>query len=380
MFLSKGLRIGRIGGIAIGIDYSWFIIFGLFVFLLGREFFPNVARGSSVVGYWVAAVITSLLFFASVLTHELSHAMVARRNGIPINSITLFIFGGIAQMEDEPGTAMEEFKMAIAGPLASIGIAVLFFVCSLLAVRLGARLVFYAFSYLWFINAALAVFNLIPAFPLDGGRVFRAAVWGYTHDIRRATYISSGIGQAFGWILIVGGIASIFFLPGGAFNGIWFALIGWFIVSAARNSYQQILLRETLRQVPINEVMNPQVEAVPADISIDHLVTEYFLRESASVLPVERNGALLGTVSVDDVRNLPRERWSSTLVSEIATPFQEEQTLHPGNDAWDAANQMSKTQRDQVLVTEGNHVEGVVTRGAIMRWLQTHTTWAMGQA
>lgn len=380
MFFSKGLRIGRISGITIGIDYSWFIIFGLFVFLLGQQFFPLVVKGLPITFYWAAAIFTSLLFFASVLFHELSHSLVARRNGIPITSITLFIFGGVAQMDDEPNTAATEFKMAIAGPLASLGIAVIFWGCALVSRVIDSRILYASFTYLWFINVVLAVFNLIPAFPLDGGRVFRAAVWGWTRDLRRSTHISSIIGQSFGWLLIAGGIVSIFFLRGGTFNGIWFALIGWFIVTAARNSYQQVLLRETLSQVPINEVMNTQFEAVPADISVDHLVTEYFLRDGTSVLPVERNGELLGMVSVENVRALPQERWGSTLVSEITTPVAEEQVVHPGNDAWDATAKMSRSNRDRVLVTEGNHVEGIVTRATILRWLQMHTPWAMGQA
>jgi Zn-dependent protease/CBS domain-containing protein len=389
MFFGKGLRIGKIGGVTISVDYSWFVIFFLFVLLLGGlmlpqmlgVYFPKIAPHIVPFWYWVFSVITTLLFFASVLTHEMSHAMVARRRGIPINNITLFIFGGVAQMEDEPGTPRDEFQMAIAGPLASLGIAAIFFALAVIAARLSSPLFVVSFVYLSFINAALAVFNLVPAFPLDGGRVFRAALWGWTGSLRRSTQIAAVGGQIFGWLLIAFGVLSLFnIIHGGAFNGIWFAFIGWFLVSAARSSYQQVLLRETLSHVPISDVMNNQVEAVPADISVDHLVTEYFLRESASALPVERNGQLLGMVSVEDVRALPRERWSSTLVAEITPAMADEQVVHPGDDAWDAANRMSRTNRDRVLVTSDGHVDGVVTRATIARWLQTHTTWATGEA
>ena len=380
MFFGKGLRIGRFNGVNISIDYSWFLIFGLFVFLLGTQYFPNpkVAPGQPTSFYWLAAIFTSLLFFMSVLAHELSHATVARANGIPVNNITLFIFGGVAQMEDEPGTAWKEFKMAIAGPLASIVIAIVFLLLARVASVVSMRLLFYSFFYLGFINAILAVFNLIPAFPLDGGRVFRAILWGWSGNLRKSTHIAAIFGEVFGVLLIVLGAFSLF--NGGAFNGIWFAFIGWFVITAARGSYQQVLIKDTLSHVPINEVMNTQVEAVPADITVDHLVTEYFLRESASALPVERSGNLLGMVSVEDVRALPRERWAHTTVAEITPPIADEQVVHPGNDAWVAANRMSQTNRDRVLVTENDHVEGIVTRGAIMRWLQTHTTWAAGTA
>lgn len=380
MFLGRGLRLGRISGIVISVDYSWFIIFALFVFLLASAYLPVVVPGIAPAVSWGVSVFTTLLFFSSVLVHELSHAMVARRNGTPVSSITLFIFGGVAQMEDEPKTPKDEFKMAIAGPLASLGIAVVFLGCTFLATLVPSRIFYASFFYLFFINVVLALFNLIPAYPMDGGRVFRAAIWRWTGSLRRATLVASVTGQVFGWTLIVLGVGSIFIPALRAFASIWLALIGWFVITAARNSYQQVVLRETLSQVPIRDVMNEQVEAVPADISVDHLVTEYFLRESASALPVERHGELLGMVSVEDVRNLPREQWSSTLVSEITPPMVEEQVVHPEDDAWDATNRMSQANRDRVLVTEGGHVEGIVTRGAILRWLQTHTTWAPGEA
>ena len=287
MFFGKGLRIGRIGGVTISIDYSWFVIFALFVFLLGSAYLPVVAPGIWRGWYWVAAVCTTLLFFLSVVVHEMAHSVVARHEGIPVNNITLFLFGGVSQMEDEPGTPSDEFRMAIAGPLASVGVAVVFFVLTLGAAAFHSRIIYASFTYLWFINLALAIFNLIPAYPMDGGRVFRAIVWGATHDFRRATFIASVTGQTFGWILIVLGVGSIFLPSIRNFASIWLALIGWFIISAARSSYQQVLVRDTLSKVPISDVMNSNVEAVDGNISVERLVTDYFLRESASTLPVE---------------------------------------------------------------------------------------------
>jgi len=374
MFFGSSIRLGKISGIGISVDYSWFVIFALFVYLLARGYFPLAAPNMHAGWYWIISVFTSLLFFGSVVAHEMSHSLVARRHGIPIRNITLFIFGGVAQMEDEPGTPGAEFKMAIAGPLASVGVAALFFLIALFFAAFGSRLLFASFTYLWFINVILAVFNLLPGFPLDGGRVFRAFLWWSLGSLQRATRIASITGQTFGWMMIVLGVGSLF-IPALRSGGslIWFALIGWFLVSAAKNSYQQVVLRETLRHVPIREVMSPQAEAVPPDISVERLVGEYFLRESPSTLPVERDGIILGTVSIEDVRALPRERWAATLVTEVMKPLGDEQVMSVNNDAWDATNRMAQTNSDRVLVAEGDYVEGLVTRSSIMRWLQTHS-------
>lgn len=379
----SSFRIGRISGITISVDYSWFIIFGLIVYLLARGYFPQVAPNIHAGWYWLYSVFTSLFFFGSVVAHEMSHALVARKRGISIRNITLFIFGGVAQMEDEPDTPGDEFRMAIAGPLASVGIAVLFFAVAWVTGIMGSRMMFYAFAYLGFINGILAVFNMLPGFPLDGGRVFRSMLWSVMGNLRRATRVASITGQIFGWAMIVLGVGSLFapqLRAGGSL--IWFALIGWFLVSAAKNSYQQVVLRETLRQVPISAVMSPEAEAVPSDITVERLVSEYFLKDSPSTLPVERDGLIMGTVSVDDVRALPRERWAGTLVTEVMKPLGDEQVMGLNADAWEATNRMARTNSDRVIVAEGNHVEGLVTRSSIMRWLQMHARQGLapGQA
>ncbi|OPZ80622.1 MAG: putative zinc metalloprotease Rip3 [bacterium ADurb.Bin429] len=332
----------------------------------------------TVLSYWGSAVMVSLLFFASVLFHELSHALIARRAGIPVNNIVLFIFGGMAQMEDEPASPWDEFKMAIAGPIASVLIAVVFFGAALAAALYGNRLLLASFNYLWFINIVLAVFNMIPGFPLDGGRVFRAGLWKLTGSLRRATWIAALTGQAFGWVLIALGVGSLFYPPLRAFASIWFALIGWFLVSAARNSYQQTVLKDTLARVPVADVMNPEVTAVTPDVSVQRLVTDYFLRESASSFPVEREGEIIGVVAVEDVRALPREEWELRVVADIMRPLAEERVLHSDNDAWDAASRMAKHNADSVFVTDDGRMTGIITRATIARWLSTHANWARG--
>lgn len=374
----RGMRIGQIGGINIEIDYSWLVIFALFIFLLGGSYFPLAAPGFPRGWYWLAAVVTTILFFASVVAHELAHSIVARRSGLPIHTITLFFFGGVSQLEDEPHTPWEEFKMAIAGPLTSLVLAGIFFLIMLLVRPSNARLLTAGLGYLWFINAALAVFNLLPGFPLDGGRVFRSIVWKATGNLTRATYIASVVGQTFGWLFIIGGIAGAFLIRGFLLNGIWFAFIGWFLLSAARSSYRQVVLKETLGRVPVQDILNPNVEALAPEMSVEQLVREYFLRESASAMPVEEEGRLIGIISVEDVQRVPRERWPFTPIRDILRPVTDEQVLHPGDDAWDAMNRMAQTARDRVLVVEPDgHVDGIVTRGAIFRWLQTHTRMGM---
>ncbi|MHB9024972.1 MAG: site-2 protease family protein [Armatimonadota bacterium] len=380
MFFGKGFRIARIGGININIDLSWFIIFGLLVFILSSMYLPALVKDSTPVNYWTVGVVISLLFFGSVLVHELSHAVVARRAGIPINNIVLFIFGGVSQMEDEPGSPWDEFKMAIAGPLASVGIAVVFFGASLLIALTGARLWFVGFTYLWFINVLLAVFNMIPGFPLDGGRVFRAFIWRATGSLYRGTQVAAATGQLFGWLLIGVGVGSLFWPPLRNYGNIWFALIGWFLVSAARNSFQQMVMRETLSKVQVAEVMTPSVETVSPSLTVEELASEYIMRNHVPSFLVEEGGHPLGIVTVDDVRAVPRKEWATRYVRDILQPLQDGQEVHPDDDAWNAANRMARTGQEQILVTEGDHVEGMVTRGTIMRWLQTHGHFAPGHA
>lgn len=381
MFLGKGIRLGSIAGIPIKVDYSWFIVFALLVVLLGTTF-GKLVPGMSAPWYWGTAVVTTLLFFGSVLGHELSHALVARRCNIPIQSITLFMLGAVAQMEDEPPTAWDEFRMAIAGPISS-ALFGLFFLAVAAAVHNNVpRLISWALLELGVLNIVLAIFNMLPGFPMDGGRVFRAILWGATGNLLQSTRIASITGQAFGIAFIAIGVISLVYPPYRMYlgNAIWLGIVGLFLFTAARSQYQQILLRETLRQVPVENVMNAKVETVPATISVERLVQEFFLRDTPSTLPVERDGELVGTVSVEDVRGVPKANWPTTLVNEIAKPLSEAEVLHPNNDAWDAANRLSQGNDDGVLVTEDRHVEGIITRGSIMRWLQTHSRLAPGQA
>lgn len=383
MFFGRGMRLGKILGVNITIDFSWFLIFALFILLLGSQL-PRVPgiEGYPSLFYWGVALFTTLLFFGSVLAHELSHAVVARRNGIPVNNITLFIFGGVAQLEDEPDTPWKEFKMAIAGPVMSVCLGILFIGLMFVSGALGTPLFTVAFGYLGFINILLAVFNMLPGFPLDGGRVFRAVLWHFMGSLRRATQVASAVGQVFGWIFIVIGVGSLFSRPLAAYASPWLALIGWFLVSAARNSYQQLIIKESLSSVPVTDVMNTRVEAISPDISVASVITDYFLRESASTLPVEdHEGNLLGMIGVEDVRKVPREQWERTLIRDIMPPLANEEVVTPDDDAWDAVNRMSQTNRDRMVVTDHGHVEGVVTRGSIVRWLQTHEPrFAGGQA
>jgi Zn-dependent protease len=380
MFVGKSLQLGRVSGIAIGLDYSWFIIFGLFVFLLGSAYLPTTARGMAPGWYWAAAVLTALLFFSSVLVHELSHAVVARRRGIPINRIILFIFGGVAQMEDEPQTPGDELQMALAGPAASVAIAGLFFGLAWLADFWQSRLMLQAFLYLTFINVVLAVFNLLPGFPLDGGRVFRAILWHITGNLRKATRIAAIVGQGMGGIFILIGLSSLIVPEVRAYTSVWLALIGWFLVSAARTSYGQVVARETLASVPLWQMMNTRIEAVPAEWTVDQLVRDYFLHQTATAVPVTDGEELIGMATLAGVQTIPQATWSQTPVRLITQPMEDGHVLPPDEDAWAAVNRMARGNWEQVFIGRAGHVEGVVTRGTIARWLQTHGNLAPGTA
>ena len=380
MFFGKGFRIGRVSSITISIDYSWFLIFALFVFLLATTWYPHEAHGAPVLWHWGAALLTSLLFFASVVAHEFSHAVVARRRGIPINSITLFLFGGVAQMEDEPNTPGDELSMAIAGPLCSVALGIVFLSAAWLFEKApasaGNALWFAMFLYLGFINVVLAVFNMLPGFPMDGGRVFRALVWKITGNLRQSTLVASVTGQAFGWAFITLGLgplfAGIIYPQFRGYGNLWLALVGWFLISAARNSYRQMALRETLTQVHVSDLMTHNMETVPVGFSVERLVNEYLLRDGAAVVPVEQDGRVVGMVGVENVRKTPREQWPTMIVSEIMTPLSDETTVHPEDDAWDAANRMAKGNSDRLLVEQQGRIDGVVTQNAIARWLRAN--------
>jgi len=355
----RGFHLGKVLGFRIDVDWSWLLVFVLVVYSLAEGFFLRFHF--DIVTTWVVAFVSAILLFASVLAHELTHSIVARQNGIDIKGITLFIFGGVSQTKSEPQTPWVEFKMAIAGPAMSFGIAVFFWGLS----RVGLT---YAwpqpavaiFGYVGFINVLLGAFNLVPGFPLDGGRVLRSAIWWATNDLRRSTQLASSVGQGFGYLLMAIGFFRL--VQADVIGGLWMIFIGWFLSGAARQSYEQLVLREALSGVPVRSVMTADVPSVPAQMSVQDFVHDYLLRQDFQAYPVVSDDHLVGIVDVEQVRGLPREVWPVVPVERIARPVEEERTVSPSDDAWQALMQLAELDARRLIVTENGHVEGMVTR------------------
>jgi Zn-dependent protease/predicted transcriptional regulator len=358
----------KLAGFQVGLDWSWFIIAVLITWTLASGVFPYYYPDLTPGAYWSMGVIAALGLFASIVLHELGHATVARRHGLPIRRITLFIFGGVAEMEAEPERPAAEFWVAIAGPIVSFLVGLVCWLLLQAAAGAGAGVpVVGVLAYLASINVILAVFNLVPAFPLDGGRILRAALWHWKGSLRWATRVSSTIGGGFGILLIVLGVYRV--LVGDFVGGMWWFLIGLFVRFAAQASYQQVVMREALRGVPVRRIMSANPITVPSGITIAQLIDDYIYRHHHDMYPVVDNGRLVGCVSMNDIKRLPRDRWSSTAVSEIMQPCTEATAISPDKDAMEVLSLMTRTQNSRLLVTEGDRVVGVVTLRDVLNFL-----------
>ena len=386
----------RIAGIDVTVDWSLLIIFALITTSLASGLFPQWHPAWSPAICWLTALAAAMLFFASVLAHELSHSLVGRVNGVEVKRITLFVFGGMAQIEHEPGRWPAELWMAIVGPMTSLVIGVLCVLAASLGVRAGAATHASSVSdlarllasldpgrtlLLWLgqVNIVLAAFNLVPAFPLDGGRVLRAILWGATHDLRRATRWASALGQAFAWMLISAGIAMVLgaslpYLGGGMVNGIWLAFIGWFLNNAALMSYRQLLTRELLQEVPVGRLMLRQLETVWPDMPLEMLISNFLLRSDQRAFPVLEGERLVGLVSQRDVERLPASQRHGKSVRDVMKPMGEVIVAHVNDDAFDVLNLLAQRDINQVLVVENGRAAGLVRRADILRWLAVHGT------
>jgi len=331
--LRGGIPIGKVFGISIRLDYSWFFIFALITWALAASYFPATYPTWSLSMKISAGLITSFLFFGSVLAHELMHSLVALREGIYIQSITLFFLGGVSQMTGEPKMAKDEFRMAIAGPLSSLVLGGIFLGISFTlrsTVTEAAQFVAAIAYYLGYINILLGIFNLIPGFPLDGGRVLRSILWWRSKNLQSATRIASNIGRGVGFLFIFAGIWFIF--TGNFFNGIWLALIGWFLESAALGSYRQLLLHDMLKGHVASDVMSRDCVMVSPDVSIERLVNENILSSGRRCFPVGSDGNIQGLMTLDNVRAVPRNRWATTMVKESMTIIDHLKSVGPDED------------------------------------------------
>jgi Zn-dependent protease/CBS domain-containing protein len=363
--MKSSLRLIRIAGIDIGIHYSWILIFVLLSWSLAQGFFPGLYPGWDTRTYWITGVAAALLLFGSVLIHELAHSFVAKARGIPVTSITLFILGGVSNLEEEPAKPRVELAMAIVGPLASLALAGIFWGLLQLVDNQQSPLAG-MLSYLALINTILAVFNLLPGFPLDGGRVLRSILWQKTGSLVRATNIAATVGRFMGWALIAFGLFQVL---AGNLGGLWLAFIGWFLSSAADASRRQLTTREQLSGVRVREVMTTNPTSISPDTTVSELVGNVFRRQHSRAVPVCQNDQIMGIVSVTDVKELPREKWEETPVREIMTrgPLH---SVSPEDDLNTALRLIAKHDVNQVLVIDSKRCAGIVTRADILNYLQ----------
>jgi Zn-dependent protease/predicted transcriptional regulator len=355
----------RLFGFEIRFDLTWLILLALIIWSLSEGYFPEAYADLSESTYLWMAVIGAIGMIASIVIHELSHSIVARTHGMTINGITLFAFGGAAELEDEPPTARAEFLMAAAGPAMSLVLAAVFWLIAG-AIAAAVPTPFVAIvRYLAGINVILALFNLVPAFPLDGGRMLRAALWGWRGDVRWATRIAANIGGAFGVALILLGIFNAF--TGNIVGGMWYALIGLFVRAAASGSYQQLVTKQVLDHVPVEQVMTRAVVTAPPDASIADLVGHYFLARNLKLVPVVAQGAVLGLVDVRAAKVVPRGEWEQRRIADIMTALTPDSTIALGAAAADALAQMQRTGQSRLLVMDGTRLAGILSLSDMLR-------------
>ena len=365
------ISLGRWFGVPVGLHYSWFIIAALIATSLAAQF-AATDPAWSLPTVWSLAVVTAVLFFVSLVLHELAHSAVARAGGVPVHGITLFALGGVSQIEKDAATPAKEFWMAAAGPAASVAIAI---VCRVLAAAggwIGPATGTSAFAavlgWLAYINFALALFNLIPGFPLDGGRILRSAIWAGTHNVSRATRIAARVGQVVALLFIVGGLLTAFV----SYNiaGLWIAFIGWFLLAGAQGSYAQSVLSTSLAHVRVADVMTTSCTTLNANITVQRFVDEELLRGDDHCFTVSRDHAVIGLIGADDVKRVDRDRWAQTTIAEVMRPLQSLHPVQPDTAAGDALALMGRDHVDQVPVVSGGHLEGVLTLSALSRLLR----------
>jgi Zn-dependent protease/predicted transcriptional regulator len=367
--MNGGFRLGSLLGFEIRIDYSWFIIFFLLLWTLAFGLFPAEIPGLRTSQYVVMGFSATLLFFASLVGHELAHSVVARRKGIPVGGITLFIFGGIAHARMEFENPGDEFQVAVAGPIASFLFGLLFAAAAWVAAGQGLGIETLAIArYLAFINVALAVFNLLPGFPLDGGRILRAAAWKITGNMRRATRLATRGGKLVAYMLMALGLLQLF--AGGIIGGLWLILIGWFIRTAAEASYAQFRLAELLGDVSAEEAMTPAPESASPDLTLTDFVERYFFQGRHQGYPVVADGRPLGIVTLSAVREVPRDRWPELTVRDVMVPASAEMLVDPSLPMLEVLERLSGSGTNRVLVERGGILLGIITRSDVGRWLE----------
>jgi Zn-dependent protease/CBS domain-containing protein len=365
--------LGKVFGIPIKVHSSWFLVAALITWSLAGSYFPLEYPGWETTTYWIVGAVTAVLFFASVLLHELSHSMVALREKVPVRDITLFIFGGVAQIGSEPKTPGAEFRMAVAGPLTSLVLAGL---SGLLSLAVGGSVVLAApFAYLARINLMLSLFNLIPGFPLDGGRVLRAVIWELDGSLRKATRWATWVGRGVAYLFIFVGVGQMFL--GSFLDGLWAIFIGWFLNNAAESSYQQVVLKDMLARVTVGDVMAQQCVAVPSDLRLNRLINDLVLDRGHRCFFVTDDGDVKGLITLDNIRAAPREFQGELTASQIMTPVDALVQTDSGEDVLTLLQRMDEANVSQVPVMDNGHPRGLFSRDSLLRHIRLRNELGM---
>lgn len=391
--IGKGFPIGSIFGIKIAVDFSWIFIFLLVTWNLVLGVFPRLHPEWGALLTWTVGITASLLFFASVLAHELAHSLVARARGLPVNRITLFLFGGVSNLEKEPSSAKTEFLMAVVGPLTSIGLGIFFlFLGNIFSGRIMdiatdpdvflSQIGPVSTLLLWLgpINILVGIFNLLPGFPLDGGRILRSAIWTITGSFSQATRYAAFMGQLTGWFFIGIGILMIFGISipifGSGLGGLWLVFIGWFLNSLAGQSFQQVVAEDRLKGIEVGVLMRSDFSTINGNIPVKDLIYKYFLKSNERAYPVMREGQLAGLVSLDDVRDLDQENIQEKRVKDIMTSVHDLETVNPKEDLARAVEKISRKDVAQLPVIKDKKLVGMLDRRDIVLWLQLNSSKA----
>jgi Zn-dependent protease/CBS domain-containing protein len=363
----KRIPLFSLFGFKVSLDLTWLILAVLITWSLAEGVFPIYFKGFSTTIYWWMGVAGAIGLFFSIVFHEFCHSIVARQFGLEMKGITLFIFGGVAEMQEEPQSAKAELFMAIVGPISSLVLAGIFYVIQIVGSSYGLyKPAAAVLLYLAWLNMILAIFNMVPAFPLDGGRVLRSILWAIKGNLRWATHIAAQLGAAFGWLLIILGVVN--FISGSFIGGLWYLLIGMFIRNASHMSYRQMLMRKALAGEPVERFMETQVVTAPPDISVRELVDDYFYKYHYAMFPVENNGHLAGCVTAKQIKEVPRERWGQTKVADIASGCGSENTVSRDTDAMKALSLMNSTANTRLMVLDGDRLVGIVTLKDLLRF------------
>jgi len=364
--MKSAVKVGSLMGIPVEINYSWLIVFGLVTWTLATLYFPLHSPGLEPFYYWGASAVSAFLLFASLLAHELAHSYIAQKNCLPIKKITMFIFGGVAQMEKEPDLPEVELKVAVAGPLCSLLIAAAAFALMNALRSAGAYgLSVEMLDYLFLMNITVVVFNLVPGFPLDGGRILRALIWHFNNNLKAATRIATVFGKIFSFIFMMLGLFLLFSRQ--FISGIWFLVIGLFLHEAADLSYQQLILKKALLGVPVKDIMVSDVITVPPDISVDRFINDYIYKYRHMGFPVAEKGRLLGLIALQNVSHLPDDKKPSVKVRDVMTEARQDLVICPEHDALEALLKVTKSGLGKLLVVEDGKLLGIISQRDLVK-------------